>query len=204
MNPFTAALAFTLSQEGGWADNPDDPGGATMQGVTLAVFREWLHDPAAAAAQLRAISGTEIEALYGALYWNPVTGSSLPAGVGLSVFDMAVNAGVRRSAMLLQHLLGVTADGSIGPETLLACRDAAAAPLVEQLAGAQLAFYKGCGDWPAFGDGWTRRVDARLAAARAALAGSAAPSEAAPDVAPKGAPDDATADQLDALYNPGS
>ncbi len=38
---FAIALAFTLGQEGGWSDDPNDPGGATNQGITLATFRDW-------------------------------------------------------------------------------------------------------------------------------------------------------------------
>ncbi|MCP8894345.1 hypothetical protein KYK29_05335 [Shinella daejeonensis] len=38
---FVACLNETLKWEGGWADHPKDPGGATMKGITLATFRRW-------------------------------------------------------------------------------------------------------------------------------------------------------------------
>jgi len=39
---FDAVLGVTLPHEGGWADHPRDPGGATMKGITLATFRKGL------------------------------------------------------------------------------------------------------------------------------------------------------------------
>jgi lysozyme family protein len=158
--------------EGGWANNPADPGGCTMRGVTLSTFRHWLNEPDATAAQLRAITNAELEAIYGGLYWNAVVGANLPWGISLSVFDMAVNAGVRTSAMQLQRLLDVSEDGSIGPETLLACVGADPNVLLTDLATAHLAYYENCKGWPVFGHGWGNRVKARLAAAQAALAKS--------------------------------
>ncbi|RVB39026.1 hypothetical protein EN902_14635, partial [Mesorhizobium sp. M7A.F.Ca.CA.001.16.1.1] len=52
---FARALALVLKSEGGWSDNPADPGGATMKGVTLASFRRYVKADATK-ADLRAIS----------------------------------------------------------------------------------------------------------------------------------------------------
>ena len=43
---FDACLAFTLREEGGYVDDPADPGGATNMGITLATYRQWSDDPA--------------------------------------------------------------------------------------------------------------------------------------------------------------
>jgi len=42
---FDICVAFTLRQEGGYVDDPADPGGATNMGITLATYREWSNDP---------------------------------------------------------------------------------------------------------------------------------------------------------------
>lgn len=167
---FQQAVAFTLGQEGGWCDNPADPGGATMHGITLAVFRAWRRVPGATSEELRAISPGEIEAIYRALYWNPTSGSHLSPGVGLAVFDTAVNLGVRRAAVLLQITLGVVQDGAIGPQTLGAAARATPGKIVRALASEREAFYRRCEAFPVFGRGWLARnracTEAALTAAQ--------------------------------------
>ena len=162
---FAAAEAFTLSQEGGWADNPADPGGPTMQGITLAVYRAWTHDPGTTPEQLRAISGDEVRAIYRGLYWNPVSGDHLRPGVGLTVFDAAVNLGVREAAKLLQGCVGTVQDGVIGPATIARTNVADPALLIRHYASARESYYRGCAGFAEFGRGWLSRSKACFAAA---------------------------------------
>jgi lysozyme family protein len=120
---FVICVAFTLRQEGGYVDDPADPGGATNMGITLATYREWSDDPDLGAFQVKDLTLKTARAIYRALYWNPLRAEALPPGVDLSVFDMGVNAGIWRSARLLQRALGFTGeevDGAIGPGTLAA------------------------------------------------------------------------------------
>jgi Glycosyl hydrolase 108 len=95
---FNACLAFTLREEGGYVDDPADPGGATNMGITLATYRQWSDDPALGPAEVRDMTLRIARAIYRSLYWNPLRADALPAGVDLSVFDMGVNAGIWRSA----------------------------------------------------------------------------------------------------------
>ena len=53
---FDECLAFTLRAEGGYVDDPADPGGATNMGVTLATLREWSDDPSLGANQVQDMS----------------------------------------------------------------------------------------------------------------------------------------------------
>ena len=173
MDRFLACLAFTLApeNEGGWSDNPMDPGGATMHGVTLANFRTWRHDPLATKAELRAIGDAELRAFYAVGYWQPKRCQDLPAGVDLMVFDFGVNAGTRESAMVLQQAVGVGVDGWVGPGTLAAVRTMDASDLVDALAAAQEAHYRSCKAFATFGRGWLARLDRRAVAAGDALPG---------------------------------
>jgi lysozyme family protein len=166
---FQQALAFTLAQEGNWSDNEADTGGPTMRGITLTVFRAWRHDSSATPSKLRVISAGEVQAIYRGLYWNPVRGAYLHPGVGLLVFDAAVNLGVRCAALLLQRTLSVSQDGAIGPETLGEAGREAPGVLIGKLAGEREAFYRSCRAFPVFGRGWLARNQACfLAACRAA------------------------------------
>ena len=61
---FDTCLAFTLRAEGGYVDNPADPGGATNMGITLATYREWSDNPDLGAAQVQDMSVRIARAIY--------------------------------------------------------------------------------------------------------------------------------------------
>lgn len=167
----TVCLAFTLRVdiEGGWSDNPDDPGGCTMKGVTLDVFREYCGNRNATPSMLRAITPAMLHAIYSVGYWNPCRCQDMPPGVNLMVFDAAVNNGPHGSARILQEVVGVVADGAIGDHTIAAVR-AAKPGLIDRLAMAQRQYYQTLYGFDEFGTGWIRRVNARQAAAKAMVA----------------------------------
>ena len=162
---FDACLAVTLAYEGDWSDNPADPGGATMDGITYAVFCAWRasrHLPKPGLTDLRNIAHTEVANIYADRYWAPIRGADLPAGVDLAVFDFAVNSGVHRASVILQQCAGLTGedvDGIIGDETLWFVSQADSADLVAAICDQRMRFLQSLGTWPDFGDGWTRRVD---------------------------------------------
>jgi lysozyme family protein len=169
---FATCLAFTLKAEGGFVDNPNDPGGATNMGITLATYRTWVGDPAAPVSAIQTLSQTVASAIYRGNYWNPLRADGLPAGVDLCVFDFGVNTGIWRSGRILQQALGFAADqidGSIGPITLAAAGKADPATLVNSLADRQETFYRSLSTFADFGRGWLNCTDARRAAALAML-----------------------------------
>ena len=172
---FDACLAFTLHEEGGYVDDPADPGGATNMGITLATYRQWSDNPGLGSTQVQDMTARTARAIYRSLYWNPLRADALPMGVDLSVFDMGVNGGIWRSARLLQRGLGFTGeevDGSIGPETLKAAAKCDPRTLVADLAERQAAYYRSLADFPTFGAGWLNRTEARRDAALAMIAGA--------------------------------
>jgi len=175
---FPAALAFVLSQEGGWSNDPDDPGGATNKGITLATYRLWNNDPKLSANQLRDITDAEVEAIYRTMYWDAVDGDEMPPGIDLSLMDFGVNAGPERSIRLLQEAIGTEPDGIIGPITQKAIDMMPAPRLLQALRDAQLTYYRELDTFAEFGDGWTNRTNARYAAAvdsyKAAMEGKTA------------------------------
>ena len=123
-------------------------------------------NPDATSDDLLAISDDALAALYGGLYWNPINGDALPPAVAMLVFDFAVNAGPRRSAMLLQQAVGTEQDGSIGPITLAAVASDNATFLVGRLAQLRADYYRSLTAlFPTFGRGWIARTNACEAAA---------------------------------------
>ena len=178
---FQRALSLVLKHEGGWADQPSDPGGATMRGVTLATFRRYVK-PNATKDDLRKITDEQIAAVYRRHYWDAVAGAELPDGIDYAVFDFAVNSGPARAAKYLQAIVGTTTDGKIGPATLAATRAMFHADVIHKLCDSRMAFLKRLPIWPTFGKGWTNRVsDVR----RAALELAARPTPERPSIIEK-------------------
>jgi lysozyme family protein len=156
---FDPCLTFVLSAEGGYVDDPLDPGGATNLGITLRVLSEWRHT-AVTKDDVRNLTDEEAGAIYRARYWNVVRGDDLPAGIDLMVFDAGVNLGTGRSARMLQAAVGVAQDGAMGPATLGAVQGQQDTPgLISKLADAREAYYHSLSTFPRFGTGWTTRVN---------------------------------------------
>lgn len=155
---FEFCLTEVLKHEGGWADHPKDPGGATMKGVTIGTYAQW-KGRKVTKDELRKIPDSEVAAIYRRNYWDKVRGDDLPGGLDFVAFDAAVNSGPARGAKWLQQALGVTADGKIGPATVAAARATYAPAVVERAIAIRLAFLKSLKTWPTFGKGWARRVE---------------------------------------------
>lgn len=167
---FAQALKLVLFHEGGYVDHPQDPGGATNRGVTLAVFQRF-YGASQTKSDLQAITDTQVEHIYRSGYWDPCHCDLLPEGVDYVVFDQAVNSGPGQSAKWLQMAVGVTADGKIGPETLTASRKDPVR-VIHAMCDARLGFMRSLRNgalWQTFGRGWQARVDGvRTAGARLA------------------------------------
>lgn len=157
---YPKSLKLVLEHEGGWADHPKDPGGATMKGVTIAVYREYKNDPLATKAQLKAITPEELFDIYKKRYWDKCRCDDLPSGVDYAVFDFAVNSGVSRASRYLQRVAGVNNDdGVIGPASLAVIKTKDPDYLIKSLCANRLAFMRSLPIWPTFGKGWQKRVD---------------------------------------------
>lgn len=114
---FVDCLTVTLREEGGFVDDPQDSGGITNLGVTLATWERWTKG-SVTRAQMRALTPVDVAPMYRAYFWDACDCDNLPQGVDLCVFDFAVNAGVARAARYLQHIVGAGQDGKIGAATV--------------------------------------------------------------------------------------
>ena len=154
---FEQCLALVLKSEGGYTDNPKDPGGRTNLGVTQKVWESWVgHE--VSEADMKALGPQDVAPLYKANYWDKIGGDSLPLGIDYATFDMAVNSGVARAAKTLQQVLGVGADGQVGQATINACEEANPREVATGICEKRLAFLQSLPTWGTFGKGWGRRV----------------------------------------------
>jgi lysozyme family protein len=154
---FEQCFALVLRNEGGYVDNPSDPGGATNLGCTKASWEAWVGHPVTK-DDIKALTPNDVMPLYKAKYWDTVKGDNLPIGVDYAVFDFAINSGPSRAAKALQSVLGVAADGQIGPATLTALEAANPRDVATSVCEARLTFLQGLPTFNTFGKGWSNRV----------------------------------------------
>ena len=123
-----------LRREGGFVNDPDDPGGATNHGVTIGTLRrlglDLNGDGDVDISDVRQLSAAQALNIYLQHYFERPKIGRLPDVLQPSVFDMYVNAG-SNAVKLLQRLLGqmgqeLTVDGVIGPQTIAAAEAAVA------------------------------------------------------------------------------
>ncbi|MFO6463689.1 holin-associated N-acetylmuramidase [Jannaschia sp. KMU-145] len=119
-----------VAREGGFVDDPDDPGGATKHGVTIHTMRrlglDLDRDGDVDVGDVRALSRSRAVDIFVDHYFHRVRVDALPEALHASVFDMYVNSGAN-AVRILQRLLGrmghpVAVDGRIGPQTAGAAR----------------------------------------------------------------------------------
>lgn len=98
---FLHALAHVLASEGGYVNDPDDPGGATNFGVTQRVYDGWRSGRGLGVRSVREMARDEAAQIYRAQYWTASGAAALPMPLALIHFDTAVNMGVGAANRLL-------------------------------------------------------------------------------------------------------
>jgi hypothetical protein len=155
---FNQCLAVVFAEEGGFTDNPADHGGPTNFGITQADLKNF-RGKDVTADDVRNMTKAEAQEIYRSKYWNPMQCGDLPNGIDLEVFDFGVNAGVGTSLKALQTVVGVTADGSIGPITLAAAKATDPRTVIQNFSERRLGYYRSLAQFPIFGPGWTNRTN---------------------------------------------
>ena len=158
-NNFNLCLQLVLQNEGGYVNNPADPGGMTNLGVTARVWEEWVGHPVDE-KQMRALTPAIVAPLYKKKYWDACRADDLVSGLDYCVFDVAVNSGPGRAIKFLQSCVGVTPDGGFGPATYAAVKQSEQDPtaLIELYCTKRLEFLQSLKTFEVFGKGWSRRV----------------------------------------------
>lgn len=155
---FDIAFDRLIGHEGGYSNDPRDPGGETMWGITIRVARAHGYN-----GPMKDMPRSVAKRIYKASYWDKVGAHNYHPAIGFQVFDAAVNHGVGQAVKFLQRAVGSTADGIIGPRTLAAINDKPVEGVVLGFNAERLKFYTSLSTWSAFGKGWTRRVANNLA-----------------------------------------
>lgn len=161
-----------IAREGGYANDPDDPGGPTKYGITQATLSDYLGRPVSA-SEVAALAREQARAIYRSRYYDAPRLGLAPDALHPFLLDAAVNHGPAQAVRMLQRVLadtgtgGLAIDGAMGPETAEAARAALArlgSRLLASLAEERRRVYLSlAADRPAlekFLDGWLARADA--------------------------------------------
>jgi lysozyme family protein len=161
---FTASLPFILRWEGGYADHPADPGGATNNGVTQRVYDDWRRRQGLPERAVRQLEDAEMRAIYEAKYWLPPRCDLLQRQLDLVQFDTAVNMGGGRAVRMLQGALGCDVDGDFGPATRAAAEACSLGTTIIVYCDAREAYYRRLAvrkpKLKVFLKGWLNRLNA--------------------------------------------
>lgn len=142
-----------LSHEGGYVNDPNDPGGETKWGISK---RSYPH------LNIKDLTRQDAIAIYQSDFWQRVQGDKLPVPFVFQALDAAVNHGIGNAVRWIQRAAGVADDGVIGPVTLAAVARQEPADLVLNFNAERLEFYAKLQTFDHFGRGWTRRVAKNL------------------------------------------
>lgn len=172
---YAQSLSLVLAHEGGFVNNPKDPGGPTNKGITQRVYDTFRTAKARPIRSVKLIEDSEVGEIYRNEYWNTIGGDAIPTGIDYAVFDYAVNSGITRAIADLQRTINDNAnfygvsgklkvDGRIGLATRQAVAKAGengAVSLIEDYCDRRLRFMKSLKTWDTFGAGWKRRVEGK-------------------------------------------
>jgi len=155
---FEYSLDLVLQSEGGFVDNPKDPGGMTNLGVTAITWANF-KGRNTTKKEMMSLTPEDVAPLYEKKYWDACNCDVLPSGIDYLVFDFAVNAGPGRSIKTLQKTLSVPEDGVIGPVTLQNIDITDKTELITRFSDEKKQFYESLPTFATFGKGWLKRVD---------------------------------------------
>ena len=144
---FDRCIEVILRNEGGYVNDPDDPGGETKYGISHRAFPE---------LDIKHLTIEEAKEIYYDHYWLPLLEGLEDVNAALQIFDMGVNAGLKRAVRIAQKCSGAYEDGIMGVATTIAIN--ATENFVDKYQVARIKFY---GSLPGAGKylkGWTKRV----------------------------------------------
>lgn len=115
---------FIQSWEGGFANDPDDRGGATMKGITISTYTDYCRrkgKKTPTVADLKRITDQEWLDILKTMYWDPWQADNiLSQGIANICVNWGWGSGVKTAIKSVQAALGLKQDGVVGPVTLAA------------------------------------------------------------------------------------
>lgn len=148
VNNFDQAFTGVIGVEGGYSNDPNDPGGETKYGISKRAYPD---------ENIPNMTLERAKMLYKRDYWDAAKCDLTPYPLDVLVFDAAVNQGVEPAIKMLQKVLNVAQDGVFGADTQRKVKDAGKECCALYMAERALR-YTGTRNFDRFGRGWFKRL----------------------------------------------
>jgi lysozyme family protein len=149
MSNFDIVFDRLMGNEGGYVNDPADPGGETNWGISKRSYPN---------VDIKNLTREQAKAIYLRDFWQPLDGDQLYDGVAFQLFDFAVNSGISTAIRAFQRALDVADDGHFGPHSLAAAQDLPEWKQIMRLLAERLDFMRKLKSWKDFGAGWAGRI----------------------------------------------
>lgn len=150
---FDGAFDRLIGHEGGYVNDPKDPGGETNWGISKRSYPS---------VNISELTRDGAKAIYRRDFWDRVNADRLHDGVAFQLFDFAVNSGLDTAVRYLQRAVGVADDGHWGPVSARAAEAMSESDVIMRLCAERLDFMTRLKNWPDHGKGWARRIAGNL------------------------------------------
>ncbi len=150
---FDEAFDRLISHEGGYSNNPKDPGGETNWGISKRSYPQ---------VDIKGLTREGARLIYRRDFWAKINGDRLHDGVAFQIFDFAVNSGIETAIRYLQRAVGVADDGWWGLESQKAADKMSETDTIMRLNAERLDFMTRLKNWPNASRGWSRRIAQNL------------------------------------------
>ena len=146
---FKEAVDLIVKFEGGYVNDPKDPGGETKFGISKRSYPD---------VDINNLTVGHAKHIYESDYWHTVKCDGLPSILRLAAFDSAVNQGVGFTVKALQSSCGAKADGVLGPKTLERISQESDIELLNKFLNKRMLRYLSNKNFDRYGKGWLTRL----------------------------------------------
>jgi len=150
---FDLAFDRLIGHEGGYVNDPLDPGEETKWGISKRSYPN---------VDIKNLTRKQARAIYRRDFWDRIHADELFDGVAFQVFDFAVNSGIETAIRYLQSAVGVADDGYWGPVSRYAAKSTTESDTIMRLNALRLNYMTRLSNWDHFGRGWARRISRNL------------------------------------------
>jgi lysozyme family protein len=145
---FRRCFEIVIGNEGGYVNDPHDPGGETNYGISK---RAYPH------LDIANLTLEDAMSIYEEDYWNAIQADCVASCFRLAYFDCAVNQGTTYAIQALQAMNGLTVDGIFGPRTIAAGKRMTEEDVSKYLASRSMRYIAN-DNFNRYGKGWLTRL----------------------------------------------
>jgi len=153
MLDFNTCFDRLIGHEGGYVNNPKDPGGETNWGISKRSYPN---------INIKTLTRDAAKLLYKKDFWDRVNADKMLPSLAYQAFDFAVNSGIETAIRYLQRALKVADDGYWGPATMSALKEANETDILMLYLAERLDFMTKLTNWENASRGWSRRIATNL------------------------------------------